>query len=226
MKKELYNQFEEIFNKRLSSELEGLSIGKKANGIKYNQHALNTSVEFEEMIHIQPTNPLFKPGTLLTSQDKTNSGHIEKNCMVNPVAYDAVDDHARIDIGNIRDINELGFYKKVLIPETILITTETIEIRKRIHGVVSIGNRTNKISTTTIYEVRHLLEVINDKEKMLIPTKMFNDDSNKTFLTPEEVFASSLILEDELDLNLIEYIYNSTDPETIIAPLEILKEGR
>lgn len=232
MKKELYEQIENVFGQKLSAELDGLSsIGKKAPGAKNIQFALNAQIEFEEMVRIFPEKPLFKPGVLLTSQKSLPRGPIDSQATfsnkIKTVNGESGVDYAFIDTGNIRDISELGFFKKVLIPETILVAQEFIEIKKRVHSVTNKGNQISKNSMTKIYEVQHLLEVINDKEKMFIPTKMFIEDIDRYGSLPiEEVYASPLIFEGEIDIDLIEHIYKSADPEKIILPLEILKEEK
>jgi len=109
---------------------------------------------------------------------------------------------------------------------TAMVMEEVIEIKKIIiltNGFDSYKRTENK---NIAFHVTHLLHVLNESEKIVIPTTLFGTDvSNKLKRSRRRNSETTTVLEDgKLDLEIIKKIYDSADPNSIIYPLSILSK--
>lgn len=190
------------------------SFGSFVNDSNFNQHAFRGEATLEEICHIRPTNPLFKPGTLLTSPDGIHNED-DMHGMLKCASSDE-EMNVSIDIGTVKDIEELGEFKRYLVAETIMVTDETIQIRK--HVSVRAADGTDKVALrqSCVYTVRHLLHCLDNKRKVFVPTKMFKEHKGR--------YASDLVMVDQIDLETIFHLYKTSNPEEIVEPLKIHKK--
>lgn len=214
MKQSHIEELEQLCNPTLSKEVDKLeSIGKPSRDPNLNQFAFNAEANFQEIYHIVPNKPLFKPGCLLGSPDGIDS---QEDQLVGMACKEACDMEANVDIGLIKDIEELGTIKRYLSAETVMVTGETIEIQKHVFIRSTEGKNSSNENRQHYYVVRHLIQAINDKQKMFIPTKLFK--SGYGYRGGED-----LRMDEELDVHMIEHLYNTANPDEVIQPLKILK---
>lgn len=200
--------------KTLKDELGSVSFfGKPVTSSNFNQCVLNAEVHFDEICHIRPEKPLFKPGTLLISPEGIRDEDSYSGSMMKCADEDS---RASINIGVIKDITELGESRRYLVAENIMVTEESIQIRKSVSIKANNGSEISSLRHNCIYTIRHLIHGLDNKRKVFIPTKMFKEEDGR--------FASDLIMFDQLDLQTILQIYNSSSASDIVSPLKIHKQ--
>lgn len=205
--------FDKDFAKNLCNEISGnLTLGSVSVDPNFNQHSLWVESTMEQICHIRLANPKFAPGTLLSSPD----GIQVDDDSFGLKACSADDEHVSIDIGATKEIEELGSTRRFLVSETIMVTDESIQIRKHVNLKVSDGINKSKFHQTCVYNVRHLIHALDNKRKVFVPTKLFKENNAR--------WSGDLTMIDELDMSLIEKIYEAAKPEDIVAPLKIYKK--
>ena len=215
-KAKFIEQLESFINSSVGDIESDLSaLGSRRDGSYMNQYAFKGEVTLEEVCHIKPSSPKFKPGTLLTSPEGIEESDSEMAMGLKCTNDSDMD--AYIDLGMVKDIYELGETRRYLKSETIMVTDESIQIRKR--TVVQVADDLNKSANqiSVEYTVRHILHVLDDKRKITVPTTMFKTN-------PESRYASDMTMRDDFDYDAVMTIYNTSTPEEIVKPLAIHKK--
>lgn len=219
--KQRIEEIEKLTKSKLLEEIDNLNgFGTLSKDKNLSQRVLKMEASLDEICHIYPSNPLFKPGVLLTSPDIFENDDDCYGMTKSLSCGDDEDSGIYIRIGETKEIEHLGTTKRVLVPETIMVTGESIQIKKHqsVRTTDSISKTINKQFCE--YHVCHFLHVIDDKRKMFIPTKLFKERDSHGRVSRH---SNDLIMEDYLDFETIAHVYKSADAEEIIKPLVFLQ---
>jgi len=216
-KQTFFKQIDRYFNRSLDEVASNLEkIGSKRTDPNLNQHAFRGEVTLEEVVHIKPKVSKFVPGTLLTSPEGIDNYEENDFGVGNLTCASSEEMEANIVLGPTKEISEIGKTKRFLVPETIMITDEFIQIRK--HTTVKAAENFEKSCHKNIvfYTVKHVLHVLDNKNKLTIPTNMFKEDNGQ--------FSSDLVMFDTFDYDLVMHLYDTAKPEEIVKPLSIFNK--
>lgn len=213
----LINDFDDSLK---NSDLQGLkdfSILPKSNNFESEQKYAKLKLEYAELINIVPNNPMFPPGTIIGCINKEEDEDFDSDeALCKSMCVDEDDNYAFNQKNSVVLLHTLPTIKKIL-NTNALVTNEVIEIKKFVTIREGFDSSKSTQNTSVSYEITHFLYLINGNKKFVAPTSLFDKENSRRR-------RMKTLSSEELDLNFIEKIYASTDPDEIISPLQILSK--
>jgi len=217
MLKKHLEKIEENCKSKLDSSVRAKveNFGSVSTNANLSQNVCNTEVWFEEICHIIPKAPLYKPGSLLKSKDDLELPNNDDPWSLRQAQI--APDFVSVDIGTTKEIGELGTVKRILCPEVIMVLGESIEIKRRYKYNFSYTQSNSSVVEENQYTIRHLLQVINNKQKHYIVSKLFKEPTSML-----SAYSYDIQMNNSLDLEYVMMVYERADRNEIISPLQVV----
>jgi hypothetical protein len=222
MRKNLLSNLIDDFNDSLKNDdlkdLKNFSIMPSSKNFESEQKYAKIKLDYAELVNIIPKNPMFPPGTIIgcINKEEKSDSDTEESLMAYKKGCDDDDDCAFSEKNSVVLLHALPTVKKLL-NTNALVTNEVIEIRKFVVIKEGFDSTHNSQSTSISYEITHFLYLINGNKKFVSPTSLFDKENSRRR-------RMKTLSCEELDINYIEKIYDATDPDEIIKPLQILSK--
>ena len=185
-----------------------------SNKKEYSKHITKKVVEYNEILHLELDCPILKPGTMLGPNKKNLHrediwpGQYDDGCMEKCFSDDI---EASLSLNNAGDFKSFLETKVVYNLKPILVTGETVEIKKHYQLDSSHGSERIYQKEYCTYEITHYVHAIADGKKVHIETELFS----KEYTCNHK----------EVDLRYIKNIYNSANIEELVKPYVIIENS-